>query len=121
MSLGDTDITILPGATFRLAGTYTLADGTPGNFTGATAELQIRLRAGVASDPALITCTQSDGITLGPGNVFTVAISAVKTAGLLVARAHYDLLVKLSGGDTVHLLGGTVFVTPSAVTPGVAL
>lgn len=87
-------------------------DGTPWDFTGYTAAMQVR--ASFDSVDAVLTLTDEDGITIGEGS-FEVMIPADVTEEIAAGSYVYDLEVTSAGGEVTRLLPTAPFV----VTPGV--
>lgn len=105
---GTYNITCPQGATWDRTFTVTIG-GTALNLTGYTAAMQVRDSAGAAT--ALISLTNSSGITLGgtAGSV-GVTIAATATAELSAGSYSYDL--ELNSGSTItRLLEGAFNVT----------
>lgn len=111
------NLTIIKGDTVDILATWK-SGGVPVNLTGYTAKMEIRARHG-AADPALLTLTHLDGITLG-GALGTVRIqrSAAQTAAFTFAGGVYDLKL-IAAADppgTKTLLKGKVVVEPRVTT-----
>ena len=87
----------------------TSGEDTPLDLTGAEARMQIRRR--VTDTVALVSLTQTSGITL-TDNTLRVAVSSAQTALLQPAPCDvvWDLQLRLPGGDWWTPLKGTVHV-----------
>lgn len=107
MAAGIYNITIEQGATFDRIFTVTLPNGSPANYTGYTARMQIR--RDLDDDAVALELTDANGrIELG-GTLGTVRllISAADTA-TLTRNGVYDLELIDSGGEVDRLLKGIV-------------
>lgn len=111
------NLTILKGSSLDITATWK-SGGVAVNLTGYTAKMQVRARHG-AADPALLTLTHLDGITLG-GAAGTVRIqrTAAQTAALTFASGVYDLelIAAADPPGTKRLLEGKVVVLPEVTT-----
>lgn len=112
MAAGIYNMTIEQGATFHKV--FTVVDpvtGTPANYTGFTARMQIRRE--VDSTTAAIDLTTENGrITLGGvlGTV-TLDLTAAETASLTRGGV-YDIELISSAGVVERLLQGRVTLDP---------
>ena len=107
---GDTNCVVDQNADFTMTVTYTAPNGAPINLSGFTAEMMIR--PGYA-DPAVITLTETSGITLG-GSAGTVVVFtiAAQNSPLTANKSYvYDLVLTNSGAKT-RLIAGSYFIDP---------
>jgi len=124
MTAATYNITIEQGATWNLSVIYRApnnTDGTPGapiDVTGCVATMQIRTAAG-APDPAIITLTETSGITVGTTDgSFALMIDESDTLAFSTwTRAKYDFYITFPAGATRRLLVGTVTVIPTITDP----
>lgn len=106
-----TDLTIKQGVTFRKKWSLTL-NGTPANFTGATAKMTIRLSR-EATDPIREMTTQNNEIILGgvggTDNTIEAYLSDSVTTTLDTQdfSGVYDLFIDM-GTDVLWFAQGTV-------------
>jgi hypothetical protein len=112
----NTDLAISQGATFRKR--YVWKTGKPRvpvNLTGATARLQVRSNV-VATTVLLELTTSNGGISLGgtDGSI-ELFLSPSATTAIPWSLGVYDLFVYMPSGDTVHLIGGTVYIQKTSV------
>lgn len=105
---GTYNITCPQGATWDKTFTVTVG-GSALNLTGYTAAMQVRESADASS--ALISLTNSSGITLGgSAGTIQVVISSTASAALTAGSYSYDL--ELNSGSTItRLLEGSFNVT----------
>jgi hypothetical protein len=101
------------GATYALTVTWTDSNDTPINLTGYTARMKLKSDFG---GTALVSLTETDGLTLG-GASGTIAISISPTlTGALCdtepKKGVYDLELVSSGGVVTRLLEGRWIATP---------
>lgn len=110
MSAGVYDIIIEQGATFIMNATWKDSTGAVINLTGYSARMQIR--SDYNSDEALVSLTDSSGITLG-GAAGTIAIQIADTVTqtLTSQKAVYDLELISSGGIVTRLLQGDATIS----------
>jgi hypothetical protein len=105
---GTYNINCPQGATFDRTFTITVG-GTAMNLTGYTAAMQVREAAGAAT--ALLSLTNSSGITLG-GTAGTIGVVVAATASAAVAPGSYSYDLELNSGGTItRLLEGSFNVT----------
>ena len=107
------NLTIQAGATYQLTVTWTDSAGDPINLTGFTARMKLKSTYG---GDALVSLTESDGLTLGAAlGTIAIVISDTRTA-MLADTDHtkgvYDLEVESSGGVTTRLLKGRWVCSP---------
>lgn len=108
MAAGKYDITLYKGGAWTRTFTWERPKGTPVNLTGAEANLQIR--ENVDDTTALVSLSESSGITLG-GAAGTIIVTLTSTqTNLDIENGVYDMRVKESGGDWDYLLEGNVKV-----------
>jgi hypothetical protein len=109
MAAGTYNITLEQGATFAVQLLWQDENATPINLTGFTAEMQIRKSS--KADIALITLTDTAGLTLGgSAGTIDVLISASETAALPSDFIGvYDLEIN-SGSEIIRLIEGQVVV-----------
>lgn len=113
LSLGSRlDLTARQGTTWRLS--LTVTAGTPAqavNLTGASALLQVR-PVHADDDVALpvLEATEAAGLTLG--GVAGTIVWRVEADDTLIPYGSYVWECKVTAGDTVALLAGTLTVTP---------
>lgn len=107
MIAGDYNINVQQGSTFERNITVTDEEGTPINFTGYTARMQIRPEVDSSTIFADLT-TENGLIVLGGvfGTIF-LTINAVTTS-LMTREGVYDLEIISSGGKIYRLLKGIV-------------
>lgn len=105
---GKHDIVIEQGAGFALPLTFT-ADGTPVDFTGSTAKMQIREKTG-SSVVLVELSTANSRITLAADGTLEATLTAEVTAGLKFSDAVYDLEITPMSGEPYRLLEGRVFL-----------
>lgn len=92
------DYEIWQGDTWTPGTITATLSGTPINFTGWTATMEIR--NAISNDVALtLTSTPSAGISLTSLGVITLAMTATQTSGLL-GRYSYDL--EMTNGATIR-------------------
>lgn len=103
------DITIDQGATFQMTLRVKDSAGTPINFSGYSARMQVRETIDAAS--ALLSLTESSGITLGTDGTIAIVASAVQTAAMSAVNGYYDLEVE-SGSVVTRYLTGRCRVLP---------
>jgi hypothetical protein len=121
MSAGIYDLYIEQGATFFRECTYKDASGAPIDLTGMTLAAQIRRSY---SDPTIaqtITCTILNQAVPANLGKFTLEISAVNTAAMVVNPAvdftntitNYTWDIELNTGSAIkRLMQGTVYLSP---------
>ena len=113
MALGNRyDLEIKQGATLSLTATWRDSAGTAVNLGGYTARAQVRET--YASSSAIISLTDTAGITLGgAAGTITLTVSATTTAALTAPWAGvWDLELVSGGGVVTRLLEGAATVTP---------
>jgi len=103
-------ITLYTNADYTLSGTWkNKSNNTPINISGYSAKFQIRENAD--DDTALVSLTQSSGITLGgSAGTFVVTIPKATIAGLTIERGVYDLVLTSGAGVSTVLVRGEVAV-----------
>lgn len=107
------DLEIEQGATYSFSVTRADSEGTPINFTGYTAKMQIRVDQGAA--PLLDATTENGKISIpvGTDGKIYVNLSGTDTAKLRFSKMKYDLKVIGPGGSNqVRIIRGDVFVIP---------
>lgn len=87
---GEYDITIEQGSGFSLPLVYEAREGSPVDFTGRTARLQVRTKYS-SSETLIELTTENDGIELGDDGSIELTMSADDTAELDCSRGVYDL------------------------------
>lgn len=114
MPAANHDITIEQGATFTEQWEWQDSAAVPVNLTGYTAKLQIRALPDAAS-PALVTLTDTAGITLGGATgIITPTITAAVTLTLpIVSALRYDLRMTAPSGKVTRLVKGSASVDPA--------
>lgn len=112
MSASIYNLNIEQGATFTRTITWKDSTGAAINLTGYTARMQIRER--VESSTALVSLTNSSGITLGgaAGTVVITVTAALTDALPNMKKGVYDLELVSAGGIVTRLLQGEVVVSP---------
>ena len=108
-STGPTKLICKQGETFSKTLVWS-KDGAPVDLTNYTAAMQVR--SSYTSSTAVVSLTNSNGITLGTINgQITITISAAATSAIASGNYVYDL--ELTSGDVVtRLLEGQFIVTP---------
>lgn len=103
------DLIIEQGESFSQVITWQTGSSlVPVNLTGMTAKMQIRDSA----DNALLTLTETAGITLGgAAGTIVITLTEEQTTALLIPIARYDLFLYGSSDYKKKLLKGTVTVT----------
>ena len=108
MATGEYNIVFRKGGAWTRTFTWERPKGTPVSLTGAEADLQIR--ENVDDTTALVSLSESSGITLG-GAAGTIIVTLTSTqTNLDIENGVYDLRIKESGGDWDYLLSGSVKV-----------
>ena len=107
------NLSIDAGATYQLTVTWNDSAGDPIDLTSYTARMKLKNTYGGS---ALVSLTESDGITLG-GSAGTILITIPDTlTATLASTSHtkgiYDLEVESSGGVTTRLLEGKWVCSP---------
>lgn len=107
------NLAIDAGATYQLTVTWNDSNGDPIDLTSYTARMKLKSTYG---GDALVSLTESDGITLGAA-LGTIAIVITDTltatlAGTSHTKGVYDLEVESSGGVTTRLLEGKWVCSP---------
>jgi hypothetical protein len=111
VSPGILNLTFPQGATWDLSLTYKASNGTPVNLTNYTARMQVR--SSYASATAVLSLTDTAGITLGgAAGTVVVAVSASTAATIEANQYVYDLELVSGGGTVTRLVQGTFTVTP---------
>jgi hypothetical protein len=87
---GEYDITIEQGPGFSLPLIYEAHEGSPVDFTGSAARLQVREKYS-SSDTLIELTTENGGIELDDEGSITLSMSADDTADLTFSRGVYDL------------------------------
>jgi hypothetical protein len=106
---GEYDITIEQGSGFALPLIYEAPEGSPVNFTGATARMHVREK--YSSVEKLIELTTANGrITLGANGSITLSLTAAETAALTFSRGVYDLEIVPASGQPYKIIKGNVFL-----------
>lgn len=112
------DLEVDQGADFAFTSLpYLQPNGTPYDFTNATARMMARPTVDDSEVLVSITTTAgADGlITLnGIAGTASIAIAKTATSALDVGTARYDLLVDFPSGKTIKLLSGRLLVGLSA-------
>ena len=90
------DYEVWQGDTWNPGTITATLSGTPIDFTGYTATMEIR--NGISNDVA-VTLTNSSGIILTSLGVITISMTATQTNGLL-GRYNYDL--QMTTGSTIR-------------------
>jgi hypothetical protein len=110
METGTYPLSARQGSTFNLS--FTIAtDGDLWDLTGYTASMQVR--KSVQSSTAILSLTNSSGITLGgaAGSV-AVTVSATKMASLPAGTWVYDLELTAPNGTAYAILQGKFVIKP---------
>lgn len=106
------DMTCDQGATFIRELTLTDPDGATVNYTGYSAEMQVRKSH---SDPAVaVELTEANGrVTVnGPLGLFRFSLSDETTSTLIPRQYVYDILLVAATGEKDRILEGSFIVTP---------
>lgn len=99
--------TIRTGASFQYLLTW-LADNTPVDLTGYSAEMKVRYSL-YDCDAILDLTTENGGLTLGgTDGTIQILIDASATESLNAGKAVYDLKLISSGGLADFLIVGTI-------------
>lgn len=107
---GTYNITCPQGATFDKTFTVSL-DGSPKDFTGFSAALQVRET--FDSTSTVVSLTNGSGITLGGVlGTIQVVIASTATAAIPAGYYSYDLEITSGAGVKDRLLEGKFVVTP---------
>jgi len=113
ISPGTYNMTCYQGATFDKTFTAT-NDGTPINWTGYTAKLQVRQYINT-SDAAVLTLTTGSGITAG-ANDGKIIISATATQTGAIPQGNYVYDLELTSGSYVVRIVQGRFTVDGQVT-----
>jgi hypothetical protein len=97
------DITIEQGLGFTLPLRYEAPEGSPVDFTGSTARMQVRPKFG--SPMVLIELTTDRGIELGSDGSIVLTRAPDVTAALTFSHDVYDLEMTPSAGRASHSQG----------------
>lgn len=110
-STGSVNLIVDQNADFTMVATYNDSSGQPVNLTGYTAAMMVR--TGYNEPTAVISLTNTDGITLGgSAGTVTIFVSAARNSTLTGGKTYvYDLLLTKSGSVT-RFLQGNYFVDP---------
>lgn len=106
------------GATFIREITLTDNEGNPLNYTGYTAEMQVRKSH---SDPAVVLDLNTDNgrITVsGAIGMFRILVSDEDTSVLVPRTYVYDLLAVSPEGTKDRILEGSFIVSPGVTRAG---
>lgn len=107
--------TIYRGASFILGVVVKDSNGDPYDLTGATARAEVRRRAAPTAELVL---DLEPTITLAPGGVISINVSAAATAGLEPQTAKWDLIVDTAGGDSLVIVPPEdIVIAPLATAP----
>lgn len=110
-SPGLLNLTFSQGATWKLALTYTNAQGVPVNLTNYTARMQAR--SSYDSTAVALNLTSGSGITLGgTAGSINLLVAASTTATIGAAQYVYDMELISDSNEVTRLLEGTLVVTP---------
>lgn len=102
--------TLSQGESFSRTLTWTDSGGNLVNLTGYTAKMDLR-SSPVGSTTALLTLTDTSGLTLG-GAAGTIVweMTDVQTLLLPTGTVAYDLRLTSGGGEVTYLIYGTIAV-----------
>lgn len=107
-------IRVIKGGSKIISGTLTIASA-PWNLTGYTAKLQVRENSYATS--AVVTLTESDGITLGgSAGTFVITISPTVSSALTAKIDKYDLKITSSSGSEISYLLQGDFVVEKGIS-----
>lgn len=111
VTIPQTDLVCLAGATFVREVVWQDSAGAPINLTGRGARMQVRPT--VDSDVVLVSLTHENGrLSLqDEDGIIVIEIDAVTTAGLPAGRHRYDLEI-LTGETVDRILQGAFIVDP---------
>lgn len=105
------DLDLYSGDSYFLTVLWQMADGTPIDNSGYTALMDFRKKASSA-DPALVTLTNGNGITMGGADGLISIEIAPADSALITDQAVYDLqLTETASGVVTTLIAGTATVT----------
>ena len=108
-SAGLYDITVKQNSGFTLPMRYEAPEGSPVDFTGSTARMQVRAKVG--APVVLLDLSTTDGtITLGSDGSITLSETALTTAALRFSKGVYDLRITPPVGEPYYLLAGNIFL-----------
>lgn len=100
--------TLVKGDTW-LPGTITAdINGTPINFTGYSAKLEIR--PNLSGSPTKTLTSPSSGITLSSSGVITLSMTAAETNAIPVGEYKYDLQITSGAGAVRTYSYGTITI-----------
>ena len=106
------DITIYQNSEWDWPIAWLLADGTPVDLTGCTAEMQIRPEA--VSGVVIASLTEADGTVIMNGDVAPIWLKLTdeQTNALPVGRYAYDVKVFISTSG-YRILQGKCYISPA--------
>ena len=105
------NLTFSQGATWKLAMTYTDADGGAIDLTNYTARMQARVTH--ESDATVLSLTNGAGITLGgTAGTIDLLVAATATAAIDADQYVYDLEIASASDEVTRVVQGTLLVTP---------
>ena len=84
--------------------------GTPINFTGYTASMEIRNRQ--SNTAALTLATGGNGITMSSAGVITITATAAQTLALEATEYEYELIVTYPNAKVFTFIEGVITVVP---------
>jgi hypothetical protein len=105
------NITAQQGKTWRIAVSASDSSGAPIDFSGYQAEWQVRRSY---DTPAIVTLTDADGITLGPGTL-TILLDAEATAEIQTGQYVHEIELIQPNLERPPFLRGTLTVSPEVV------
>lgn len=106
---GSYNIVTVEGDTFIFNATID-TDGTPWDFTGYTAKMQVRESS--VSNGTLLDLSTDNYITLSPLGNISITVPPSVTQNVRDGRWIYDLEVTSGGGQKTTLLQGSFIVSP---------
>ena len=106
------DLTIPQGSSWSRSIIWKTGDPSlPVDLDGFTARLQ--LRPSQASTTITLEMKTGDGIVIdAAAGMFTLSISAIKTAAIGAGRYSYDLEATSGGGQVTRVCQGLITITP---------
>lgn len=105
------NLTFSQGATWKLAMTYTDAEGTPVDLSDYTARMQARTSYDAGT--ATLSLTNGTGIALGgTAGTIELLVPAATTAQIPAEQYVYDLEIESDSSEVTRVVQGTLIVTP---------
>ena len=100
---GEYEITVKQNSGFTLPLHYEAPEGSPVDFTGSTAQMQVRAKIGAPT--VLFELSTADGsIVLGADGSVVLSETALPTAALNFSDGVYDLRITPSVGEPYYLV-----------------